>query len=194
MIAILGNVALAAFIGCAVMILVAVFLDWAGHPLASIYTSIACGFVAFIVSVFALFLVAPAAGHDLETTTYRVTVTRVIDADTFEGVRHFDGGLQAVQPGTVRVRLDCIQAAERYTPDGAFLTELVTSWIEGRDVFISHVEDGGFGRLLARVHVPGWSETLSQRLYRYEAAPSPLYTGSQTNRSAIEACRRRMSP
>ncbi len=136
----------------------------------------------------------PLAAHDLETTTYRITVSRVIDADTFEGVRHFDGGLKGVEPGLVRIRLACIQAPEKHTAEGAFLAELVRGWIGGRDVFASHMEDGGFGRLLARVHVPGWTETLSQRLYRYEAAPSPLYTGSQTNRAKIEACRARMEP
>lgn len=132
-----------------------------------------------------ILLAAPAAGQE---ALYRFDVVRAVDADTFDGVLVLPRGI--TQP--VRIRLDCIQSPERYTEDGAALKGLVAYWLEGRTVYITDQGDGGFGRVLSRVYVPGWDETLSQRLYRLHWLHSPLYTGSQTNKAEIAACARRM--
>lgn len=135
---------------------------------------------------------SPATAEQLYAR-YAFDVSRVIDGDTIEGDLHDSASIRP----QVRIRLDCIQSPESRgrdkTPEGALLTGLVRHWIEGRRVYISHLSSGGFGRILARVHVPGWSETLSQRLHRLAYWPSPLYRGSQTNGARIAACVRRMT-
>lgn len=118
-------------------------------------------------------------------------VDRVIDADTYVVTLQVPG--MGLTKSGVRLRLACIDAPEsrgrEKTVIGVEMKGYVARLIEGSDVLVSIEGDGGFGRFLSDVFVPGMSEPLSQHLYRRGA---PLYTGSSTTKKAIEACRVRM--
>ena len=148
---------------------------------------------AGVLCAILVFIGGKALSHEAPPRPlYAFDVERVIDADTYEGTLHLPRGL--VERG-VRIRLACVQSPERRGPGretGVMLAGLVRHWIEGRSVLIAPAGDGGFGRILADVFPPGWTESMSQRLYRLRWWTSPLYQGGQTTRAAVAACRRRM--
>ena len=134
--------------------------------------------------LFALLLAFPAFAHEPTEAIYAFEVTRVVDADTFDGYFLLPGGTMT----PARVRVACIQAPERYSPDGKVLKMMVAQMLEDRTVFLTDEGDGGFGRILSHVHVPGVG-SLSRWLYHNPQIPSPLYTGSATTKAAIDECR-----
>lgn len=119
-------------------------------------------------------------------------VTRVVDADTFDVLVEIDLGAQAIILPRLRVRLDCVNTPEKWTPEGARLARVVRDWIEGRRVAIEVTGDGGFSRVLGSVRPEGWTETLEHRLYHLPDPGTPLYTGTSTTAARINACRNRL--
>lgn len=137
-------------------------------------------------------MATPLAAHDRLGQVLMGKVVRVIDGDTFDVSIFLDLGPMNMVIPDVRVRLDCLDAPEKWTDEGKELKILVNDWIEGKMVQIRVAGDGGFGRVLASVKPMGWGTTLEARLYHLEAPRVPLYTGSQTTQKAVDACRQRL--
>lgn len=137
----------------------------------------------------ALLLAAPVAQAQ---QVLMGTVNRVVDADTFDVSVTIDMGIFEMVIPNVRIRLDCVNTAEKWTDDGKALIPIVKEWIEGREVAIAVEGNGGFSRVLASVRPVGWEQSLEARLYHLPDPATPLYTGSQTDDDRIEACRQRL--
>ena len=129
----------------------------------------------------ALALILIAAAAAAEPTRYRVTITRVVDADTLYAVIHLDG--LGIDLAARNFRLACIDAQERWTPD--YVAGLVGTDAEA-------VIDGidSFGRYIAWVTPEGWTESISHRLFR---EGQPIYTGSATSAADQAECLRELA-
>ncbi len=113
-------------------------------------------------------------------TTIDVTVDRLVDADTFD----FSGELI---PGLVlsgRVRLMCINAAEKSTGAGVALIEHLGTLgiVSGR---LEIVDRDVFGRYLAFFFPDGWSISLNQ--YVFERGAPYYHRLTRAERAACEA-------
>ena len=135
-----------------------------------------------------LLLAAPASAEQV----LQGTVTRVVDGDTFDVAVTIDmGTFQVVYP-KMRLRLDCVNTAEKWTDDGKRLIPIVKGWIEGEEITFKVIGNGGFGRILASVTPLGWDQSLEARLFHLSDPRTPLYTGSQTTAARIAACQQRL--
>ena len=124
---------------------------------------------------------APASAHE-----YPVTISRWVDADTFDGVMEMGFGLMIRS----RFRLMCINAPEsggaRKSPEGVQMSEDVKALLitEGT---VDPLKRDAFGRILAHLKPKGWDMTLNQRLLEMGA---PYYHGL-TKKDRAE-CERRL--
>jgi len=128
-------------------------------------------YIAFcIVSVVIItsmaLMVSVALGQE-RSNIYPFVMTRMVDADTFDGEAELTPSLILRD----RFRLYCINAPEKWSEEGKAMIE----YIEGLQIergMVELVEEDAFGRWLSFITPAGWRETLNKHLYERGA---PLY-------------------